>query len=520
MDEVKIDRKSQAQVNPSAALAVGIGSLETKVGFRSISKGKIVLFLILLALMFSSFQYFKPATAVATLATISSMNFQTSKALSDEEILNANDTSVGLATDTTSQAQDDIDTQASLAAAAKTNMVYDRTHILTDYKSRISEAFHIPEGLNQRVHFWFDIYTRYGLEERVIHSQKYPWLIFKVVDVAPILYAEAPKLQWLRNQKAEQVVHAELARTKLQLLKIAHTKVLEGLTEEEQLLVSALQTLPGKLQKNAQIIAGGLRIQTGQKEVFQEGLSISRQFLPQMDEIFREQKLPTELTRIPLVESSFNDLATSKAGASGVWQFIGNTGKKFLMVNNNIDERRSPIKSAYAASLLLKEDYMLLRHQWPLAVTAYNHGPGGVRHAAKASNSYELATILTKYQSKSFGFATSNYYSEFLAALYAEKYQDEIFGAAGIDDDSHTQIVRLNRKIRAIDLLNKVDMPADEFIDLNPELRKAVAKNFTLPKGFKFHIPADKKIADPKIFIRIPTKNESVAKIDSGSIKR
>lgn len=512
MDDLKVDKTS----NLSAI--VSLSSPDTKVGFRSRPKGRVFLFLILVSLIFSSFQYFKPATAVATIATISAMNFQPAKGLSDEEILSANDASLTIDTDISTPHENDVDTQASAAAAAttQTSLLFDRSHILSDYKSRVSEAFHVPVGLNLRVQFWFDVYTKYGLEERVIHSQKYPWLIFKVVDVAPILYAESPSLQWLRNQKAEKVVHAELSRTKLQLLKIAHTKSLENLSEEEQLLVNVLQALPGKLQKNAQIIAGSLRIQTGQKEVFQEGLSLSRQFLPQMDEIFKSQKLPTELTRIPLVESSFNDLATSKAGASGVWQFIGNTGKKFLMVNSNIDERRSPIKSAAAAALVLKEDYMLLKHEWPLAVTAYNHGPGGVRHAAKVSKSYELATIITKYQSKSFGFATSNYYSEFLAALYAEKYQDEIFGATGPDENSHTQVVRLSRNMHAHELLSKIDMPEDDFIDLNPELRKAVQKNSSLPKGFRLHIPADKKLSDPNIFVKAPSPHgKNVAKNDS-----
>ncbi len=506
MDDLKIDRTS------NASASIGLASPETKLGFQALSKGRVVLFLILVCLIFSSFQYFKPATAAATLATISTMNFQPPKGISDEEILSA-DSSALVESDlpTSTLHENDVDTQT--AAVASNSLIFDRVRILSDYKNRISQDFHVPQGLSLRVQFWFDVYTKYGLEERVIHSQKYPWLIFKVIDVAPILYAESPSLQWLRNQNADNIVHAELRRTKFQLIKIAHSKSLEKLTEEEQLLVAVLQALPGKLQRNAQLVASSLRIQTGQKEVFQEGLSISRQFLPQMDEIFKAQKLPSELTRIPLVESSFNDLATSKAGASGVWQFIGNTGKKFLMVNSNIDERRSPIKSAYAAALVLKEDYMLLKHQWPLAVTAYNHGPGGVRHAAKTSKSYELATILTKYQSKSFGFATSNYYSEFLAALYAEKYQDEIFGAAGPDEDNHTQVVRLSRKMRANELLSKIDMPADDFIDLNPELRKAVQKNAPLPKGFKLHIPADKKLSDPKIFVKIspPAYSKAVA---------
>ena len=496
MDEIKIDTKSTA--------LIGLNSNDTKTGFRAFKKSQMFLVLILVLLGFTSSQFYKPSSALATLSTLSKLSFQRG-GLSDEDVLSRSADQFNLpGTVTAVAAEDDVDAQISTASVdsilSQSTPLFDRSRILSDYKGRISEAFHVPAGLNERVQFWFDIYTKFGLDERVIHSQKFPWLILKVVDVAPILYAETPSLRWLRNQKAERVVKDELRSIKARLLKISRTKNLETLKGEDLSLVSVLHSLPGKLQKNALLIAKSVRIQTGQKEVFQEGLSISRQFLPKMDAIFQEQKLPTELTRIPLVESSFNHLATSKAGASGVWQFIGNTGKKFLMVTNNIDERRSPIKSTYAAALLLKENYMLLKHEWPLAVTAYNHGPGGVRLAAKASKSYELSKILTRYQSRSFSFASSNYYTEFLAALYAEKYQDEIFGSPNVDESNHTQIVRLSRKMKANDLLVKIGMAAEDFIDLNPELKKAIEKNSALPKGFKLHIPVEKKGIDPKLF--------------------
>lgn len=503
MDDLNIDKTSNS--------FVGMSSPETQLGFKSFRKRSLFLFIILVTIGISGFEFLRPFTAVATISAISQINFQppSPTGLSDEEILGQSDAAVLESHNQNLVSEND--PSYPNVTATDDAPVFDRTQILSDYKNRLSEPFHISDGLKQRVQFWFDVYTKYGLDERVIHSQKYPWIVLKVVDIAPIIYAETPSLRWLRNQKADKVVREEMRATQLRLLKIAHARHLDALGTEEQSLLSAIQSLPGKIQRNASVIASSLRIQTGQKEVFQEGLSISRQFLPQMEEIFKEQKLPAELTRIPLVESSFNDLATSKAGASGVWQFIGNTGKKFLMVNSNIDERRSPIKSTYAAALVLKEDYMILKHQWPLAVTAYNHGPAGVRQAAKTSHSFDLAKILTRYQSRSFSFASSNYYTEFLAALYAEKYQDEIFGSAVEDETNHTQVVRLSRKMRANELLGKIDMQVDDFLDLNPELKRAVQKNSSLPKGFKLHIPTDKKLSDPKIFVTAPVKKDEIA---------
>jgi membrane-bound lytic murein transglycosylase D len=486
---------------------------------------KLPLFLVVLFLLAAafSFQYLSVTSFLSSLKGLSAVTNMSlpQSGISDEEILGRSDDKIG---DYSAPAEDQVDfagsdpltTVRALPQGLGAVQIDSSKHsqILSDYKHRIDEAFHISAGLEPRVQFWFDVYTKYGLDERVIHSQKYPWIILKVVDIAPIIYAETPKFLFLRNQRADRIVKEELTRAKLHLLKIAHTPNLDHLSDEDRQLVGALQDLPGKIQKNAQLIAGGLRIQTGQKEIFQEGLSISKQFLPQMEEIFKQQKLPTELARIPLVESSFNHLATSKAGASGVWQFIGNTGKKFLMVNNDIDERRSPIKSTYAAALLLKENHMLLKRSWPLAVTAYNHGPGGVRKAAHAANSYDLALILSRYQSKTFSFASSNYYTEFLGALYAEKYQDEIFGSGEDEISAGTQVVRLSRKVHATELLKKINMPSDDFIDLNPDLKKAVEKNSSLPKGFKLHIPNDKKFSDPTLFVKVPLGPKDVARND------
>ena len=212
-----------------------------------------------------------------------------------------------------------------------------------------------------------------------------------------------------------------------------------------------------------------------------------------MDRIFAQHKVPPELTRIPLVESSFNHLATSKAGASGVWQFVGNTGKKFLIVNSSIDERRSPLKSTHAAARLLKENHMILSRQWPLAITAYNHGPAGVRKAAKSVGSTDIAKIIGRYKTRSFGFASTNYFAEFLAALYAEKYKDEIFVFAGSPNMFTEDNVILPRAMRATNLLRVTGLSADEVLLYNPDLKQAFKRNTTLPRGYRLHIPSDRK---------------------------
>src|SRR5690606_26043375 len=111
------------------------------------------------------------------------------------------------------------------------------------------------------------------------------------------------------------------------------------------LVEKTLQDLPGSLRSKAKHALKNVRIQTGQKDFFQRGVEISPLYMSGMEEIFEKHGLPTELTRIPFVESSFNKYATSKVGATGVWQFMSYTGKNFMIVNDYIDERRSPLKA-------------------------------------------------------------------------------------------------------------------------------------------------------------------------------
>jgi membrane-bound lytic murein transglycosylase D len=136
----------------------------------------------------------------------------------------------------------------------------------------------------------------------------------------------------------------------------------------------------GDVRKHARRARHEVRVQTGQRNFFAEGLQTAPRYLGVMEEIFAKHRLPVELTRLPLVESSFNKHAKSKVGAAGIWQFMENTGrKKKLIINDEIDERKSPSKATDAAAWLLKENHMILGRSWELAVTAWNHGPGGVK---------------------------------------------------------------------------------------------------------------------------------------------
>ena len=164
--------------------------------------------------------------------------------------------------------------------------------------------------------------------------------------------------------------------------------------------------------------AESIRVQTGMKERFLEGVVRSGAYMSAIKQIFRSYALPEELAYLPHVESSFDTSAFSKVGASGVWQFTKSTGKNYLRIDRAVDERSDPILAAHAAAKYLKNSYDQLG-TWPLALTSYNYGTAGMKRAVNEKGSYER--IFSEYDKGHFKFASRNFYSEFLAALISAK---------------------------------------------------------------------------------------------------
>jgi len=391
----------------------------------------------------------------------------------------------------TVEVQDQLITPSAVETTDIQRLEFDKERVLSDVESRIADVFTISDEFRPRVSFWFDVYTKYDEHQRVIHHSRYPWIVFKVVDVTDIIFASEPRRRWMRNERADKHVAAELARVRKLLRQLSLKKNLNHLSEEERELVEALTPLGGRVQTQARLALSDVRVQTGQRNFFEEGLKISPRYLPAMEEIFRKHKLPIELTRLPFVESSFNKFATSKDGAAGIWQFIGDTGSKFMLVSERIDERRSPFKATEAAAKLLKENHMILHRSWPLALTAYNHGPRGIREAVRATKTKDIAIIANRYRTKMFGFASANFYASFLAAMHAQMYHDVIWSNIPVEPSLDTHMVRLPRAYRINQLLSALEIERETLILHNPDLRKVIESNGVVPKGFRLHLPSD-----------------------------
>ncbi len=368
--------------------------------------------------------------------------------------------------------------------------VVTKSQILEDVASRISPEFQVPDALKKRVGFWFDIYSKFNSEENVIHHVEYPWIIFSVVSTKDIL--ENPSNRWAKFHRSEKVLRNERARVKRVLLKLARTKNLNRLNEEEARFVELLKDIPGKRAKVFKQAANNIRSQLGQKDFIQSGLSTSQKYFPYLESVFEKRGLPVEITRLPLVESSFNEAAVSKVGASGIWQLMPAIGHKFLRMNDDFDERNSPLKATEAAAKLMGQNFKILK-SWPLAITAYNHGPGGLIRAQKKLKTSDISKIVEDYSSNSFGFASSNFFCSFLAALHVERYQKELFGEIPVQIFPELKIVEMPQSIRLKNIVAALGLDADEVRNYNLDLKeKSFAKNKKVPKGFRLFVPVER----------------------------
>ena len=149
-------------------------------------------------------------------------------------------------------------------------------------------------------------------------------------------------------------------------------------------------------------------------------LALSQYYFPMFEEIFDRYGLPKELKDMAVIESAFNPVAVSRAGAKGMWQFMYNTAKMYgLTINSFVDERLDPVKSADAAARYMRDAYRIFG-DWNLAISSYNCGSGDVNKAMRRSGSREFWPVYNYLPRE-----TRGYVPAFVGAMYAFTYYRE-----------------------------------------------------------------------------------------------
>lgn len=336
-----------------------------------------------------------------------------------------------------------------------------------------AEAFEIPKGMEDRVQFWKDIYTKYTSDQGVLHDSKYVHLVFDNVDFTDITartdltLKQKEKLRRARVDEKKKEVLARLSRLK----ELSSAEGLEGEDLRYWQMMSKVDE-PDKFSEAAR--KGRLRFQLGQRDIFMKGIYQSGRYLREMEEIFRNEGLPLELTRLPFVESSFNLRARSRVGASGIWQFMRSTARQYMRMDKSADERNDPIRATKAAAKKLRYNFEMLQ-KWPLAVTAYNHGPAGVRRLTEKYGTTDIVE-LTDVRKGRFGFASASFYASFLAALDVERHADQHFGVLDIMPELRGAEIKLVRSQAWKDFSKWFGGDLDLARVLNPHVSESVWK--------------------------------------------
>jgi membrane-bound lytic murein transglycosylase D len=303
---------------------------------------------------------------------------------------------------------------------------------LEDQDNRVSSDFKVRKYFYPTVHFWFLIYTQFTSSSVVLHDKNNLSLIYKVLDFSSLTKKNI-------SSNTHFVLQQKITEEKILTLK----NDLNLLSREPFSLTPASKKIY-RILKNAGIepplikkdrmqfferLRDNIRSQTGQKNFILEGISRSLPYRNFLKEHFKQRGLPQELLAIPFLESSFNPRAQSKVSALGIWQFMPLTSSYYVPRRTHHFDYRFNVGIASVAAASLMAENIFLMKSWDLAVTAYN---SGTRHLLKTkkklgNKNISLEDVIKISESQHFGFASKNFYSEFLALAHALAYQDELF---------------------------------------------------------------------------------------------
>lgn len=209
-------------------------------------------------------------------------------------------------------------------------------------------------------------------------------------------------------------------------------------------------------------------------------------YFPIFEDILAKHDLPYELCYMPVIESALNPQARSHMGATGLWQFMPATGKKYgLEINSLVDERMDPIRSTEAACLFLKNLYAIFQ-DWNLVIAAYNCGPGNVNKAIhRAGGKRDFWSIYPYLPSE-----TRGYLPIFIAASYAMNYAEAhgVCPATPLATMASDTIVTTQRQ-HLKQIADNIDIPLAELRRLNPQYPRDIIPG---GKAYAICLPIEK----------------------------
>lgn len=368
---------------------------------------------------------------------------------------------------------------------------------------RLQADFPVPPSLSRRIQFWRRIYTQFHANEWVLHHADYPEVIFESVRFdgksvnAGLSGHEKRQLE--KRRRHYKNLLKTLAKTKLSM---------QDLSPELKTIAIKMSHISDKNKYQKAIRS--LRLQRGQFEYIERGLAMAAPYLSHVEAAFSEEGLAPELARLAFVESSFNLKAYSKVGAAGVYQLMPFVAKHYMRISHRIDERRDPIKSAHVAARILAQNYQLLR-DWPLAITAYNHGAFGLKRGMQRTGASDLGELIERDQRAAFGFASKNFYAGFLAINWTVEQAIRFFPKLEQTAPLRFEEQSLPKSESLGSIAKRSQNTVVSLLALNPDLQPGSRPGaLRLPKGYRIKLPLA-AVEEPLAFeqpVHIPSSSD------------
>lgn len=225
------------------------------------------------------------------------------------------------------------------------------------------------------------------------------------------------------------------------------------------------------------------------KKGFERLMGISQYYFPLFEESLAAQNIPLEIKYLAVVESALNPRAVSRAGATGLWQFMYQTGKQYnLNIDTYVDERSDPTKASKAATQYMKNMYAIFG-DWDLVLASYNTGPGNVAKAIRRSGGKQNYWNIRPYLHKE----TQGYVPAFLATMYIFEYHKEhgIVPNKPVANHFATDTISIKSKMTFKQISDLLDISVAELQFLNPSYKRDVVPFITGEEHY-LRLPSDK----------------------------
>jgi membrane-bound lytic murein transglycosylase D len=211
-------------------------------------------------------------------------------------------------------------------------------------------------------------------------------------------------------------------------------------------------------------------------------MAISEYYFPIFEEALAKQNVPLEIKYLAVVESALNPKAVSRVGATGLWQFMYQTGKQYnLNIDSYVDDRSDPLKASEAAAQYMTNMYKIFG-DWDLVLASYNSGPGNVSKAIRRSGGQQNYWNIRKHLPQE----TQGYVPAFLATMYIYEYHKAhgIKPERAVVKQFATDTIMIRKQLSFKQISDLLDIPVAQLQLLNPQYKLGVVPAYNDKKHF------------------------------------